>query len=100
MKVKGILKGKVGDQSGVSQRTGNQWRTTEWLLYIPGNYEKRIKFDVRGIDRCKDWEKFFEEMPDKNAPVEVQFEIDAREYEGKWFNTIDAWDICIAPGGW
>jgi hypothetical protein len=34
-------------------------------------------------------------MPDKNAPVLVKFEIDAREHEGRWFNSIQAWDIAI-----
>ena len=96
MEVKGILKVCVGSQSGTSQRTGNAWKTDEWLMVIPGPREKKIKFEVRGVDRCKQWQEFFNGMPDKNAPVIVKFEIDAREYEGKWFNIIEAWDICIS----
>lgn len=95
MEVKGILKGKVGDQSGTSERTGNEWHNAEWLLYIPGRYEKRIKFEVRGVERCKQWDEFFDGMPDKNAPVLVKFEIDAQEYQGKWFNRVEAWDISM-----
>lgn len=94
MKVKGILTQKIGDSSGVSQRTGNQWKSSEWLLTIPGQYTRRIKFEVRN-DHCQQWEDFFNNMPDKNAPVEVDFDIDAREYEGKWYNSIIAWNICI-----
>lgn len=96
MDIKGILKACVDSKSGTSERTGNAWRTDEWLMVIPGPREKRIKFEVRGVDRCKQWQDFFNGMPDKNAPVVVKFEIDAREYEGKWFNTIDAWDIAIS----
>lgn len=55
MEVKGILKERVGSTSGVSQRTGNKWRTDEWLVVIPGPYEKKINFEVRGEDRCKQW---------------------------------------------
>lgn len=95
MEVKCILKQRTNSQSGVSQRTGNQWRTDEWLVVIPGQYEKKINFEVRGIDRCQQWESFFEGMPDKNAPVLIKFEIDAREYDGRWFNTVQAWDIAI-----
>jgi hypothetical protein len=80
---------------GTSQRTGNPWRTDEYLAVIPGQFEKKIKFEVRGVERCQQWEQFFDGMPDKNAPVLVKFEIDAREYEGKWFNSIQAWDIAI-----
>ena len=96
MEIKGILKAKVGDQSGVSQRTGNNWRTTEWLVVIPGQYEKKIKFEVRGVERCQQWEDFFNGMPDKNAPVLVKFEINADEYEGKWYNRVEAWDIAVS----
>ena len=80
---------------GTSQRTGNPWRTDEYLAIIPGQFEKKIKFEVRGVERCQQWEQFFENMPDKNAPVLVKFEIDAREHDGRWFNSIQAWDIAI-----
>ena len=96
MEIKGVLKGCVLSKNGTSQRTGNPWQTDEWLMVIPGPREKKIKFEVRGIDRCKQWQDFFNGMPDKNAPVVIKFEIDALEYEGKWFNTIDAWDIAIS----
>ena len=95
MEIKGILQGCVGSQNGVSQQSGNAWQTDEWLMVIPGPREKKIKLEVRGVDRCKQWKDFFNGMPDKNAPVIVKFEIDAREHEGKWFNTIEAWDIAI-----
>lgn len=100
MEAKGILKCKVGSKSGTSQRSGKTWQTDEWLLYIPGSYEKRIKFDVRGEERCKQWDDFYNNMPDKNAPVLVKFEINASEHEGKWYNSIEAWDISISQGGW
>ena len=71
MEVKCILKACVGSQSGTSQRTGNP------------------------VDRCKQWEDFFNGMPNKEAPVLIKYEIDAREYDGRWFNTIEAWNIEI-----
>ena len=89
------MKARVDSSMGTSQRTGNPWRTDEYLAVIPGQFEKKIKFEVRGVERCQQWEQFFENMPDKNAPVLVKFEIDAREHEGRWFNSIQAWDIAI-----
>jgi hypothetical protein len=64
-------------------------------VVIPGQYEKKINFEVRGVERCKQWEDFFNGMPDKNAPVMIKFEINAREYDGRWFNSVEAWDIAI-----
>lgn len=98
MEIKGVLKAKLSDQTGTSAKTGNEWRTQEWLLVLPGQYAKHIKLEVRNSERCKQWDEFFENMPDKNAPVIVKFEIDAHEWNGKWFNTIDAWDISMAAG--
>jgi hypothetical protein len=95
MEIKGILKNRTNSQSGTSQRTGQQWRTDEWLVVIPGQYEKKINFEVRGVERCKQWEDFFNGMPDKNAPVMIKFEINAREHEGRYFNSVEAWDIAI-----
>ena len=96
MEVKGILKCLVNSQTGTSQRTGNQWQTDEWLVVIPGRYERKINFSVKGIERCKQWKEFFDGMPDKNAPVIVKFEIDAREYQGRFYNEVEAWDIQIS----
>lgn len=99
MEVKCILKCCVDSQTGTSARTGNQWQTDEWLAVIPGQHERKIKFEVRGIERCKQWQDFFNGMPDKNTPVLIKFEIDARsiEKDGKtrWFNSVEAWNIEI-----
>ena len=98
MEKKGILVGCVGSQSGVSKTTGNQWQTDEWLLKVPGQRERKIKFEVKGVDRCQQWHAFFEGMPNHDVPVLIRFEIDARENPqkpGQWFNSIEAWDICI-----
>ena len=89
------MKARVDSSSGKSQRTGNPWRTDEYLAVIPGQFEKKIKFEVKGVERCQQWEQFFDGMPEKNDPVLVKFEIDAREHEGRWFNSIQAWDIAI-----
>ena len=96
MEIKGILKACVGSKNGTSKTTGNNWQTDEWLLLIPGPREKYIKVEVRGEERCKQWQDFFGGMPNKDVPVIVKFEIDAREYEGKWYNSLEAWDISMS----
>ena len=46
-------------------------------------------------DVLEQWKQFFDGMPDKNAPVLIKFDIDAREHEGRYFNSVQAWDISI-----
>ena len=95
MEVKGILSECLSSQSGTSQTTGNPWRTDEWLIVIPGRYERKIKVEVRGVERCEQWKQFFDGMPNKSQPVLVKIDIDARLYEGKYYNRVEAWDICL-----
>ena len=92
MEIKGIMKERFATQSGVSERSGNPWRTDSYLMTIPGSREKHIAFEVRGEDRCKGWEEFMKNLP-ANTPVLVKYEIDERMYQDRWFNTVEAWNI-------
>lgn len=74
-------------RSGVSQRTGNTWMSREYILEIPGQYVKHLAFTVFGEDRLKQFNLR------KDETVTVQFDIDAHEYNGRWFNEIRAYNV-------
>ena len=74
-------------RSGVSQRTGNQWMTQEYVLEIPGQYPRKMVFNIFGEDRIK---QFNIQMGDD---LTVSFDIDAREYNGRWYNDIRAYNV-------
>ena len=78
--------------SGVSARTGNQWCSQEYVLEIPGQYVKKMCFNVFGEDRIR---QFNIRMNDE---ITVQFDIDAREVNGRWFNSIRAYNIVRGSG--
>ena len=66
----------------------------DYVLEIPGQYPKRMVFNIFGEDRIK---QFNIQL---NEDVTVQFDIDAREYQGRWFNDIRAYNIIrgqVAP---
>ena len=50
-------------------------------------YPKRMVFEVFGEDRIK---KF---NVQQGQEVTVSFEIDAHEFNGRWFNEVRAWDV-------
>ena len=89
MEITGILMRKVGEREGVSQRTGVVWKSAEFLMEIPGQYPRHINFSVR--DGQQQRIARFEGLIGKT--VTVSFDIDAHEYEGRWFNEIGAWGI-------
>jgi hypothetical protein len=74
-------------QSGVSARTGNSWMSQEYVLEVPGQYPRRMVFRLFGEDRIKQ----FNIQPSEE--ITVQFDIDAHEWQGRWFNEIRAYNI-------
>ena len=73
--------------SGVSQRTGNAWMSQEYVIEVPGQYSRKCMFRIFGEDRIK---QFNIQM---NEEITVSFDIDAHEYNGRWFNEIRAYNV-------
>ncbi len=74
-------------RSGVSARTGNSWMSQEYVIEIPGQYPRKMVFNIFGEDRIK------QANIQAGEEITVQFDIDAREYNGRWFNDIRAYNI-------
>ena len=74
-------------QSGTSARTGNPWMSQEYVIEVPGQYPKRCVFRVFGEDRIRQFNI------QNGEDVTVQFDIDAHEYNGRWFNDIRAYNV-------
>ena len=78
-------------QSGVSARTGNTWMSQEYVLEVPGQYPRKMVFRVFGEDRIKQYNI------QAGEEVTVQFDIDAHEWQGRWFNEIRAYNVLRGP---
>ena len=89
MDVKGILKAKVFETDGVSKKNGNPYKVAEFLLEMPGEYTKHAVFKV--MNGQNDRIARFESMVGKS--VTVNFDINAHEYNGKWYPELSAWGI-------
>lgn len=87
MELTGKLIAAMPTQSGVSQRTGNAWMSREYVIEVPGQYPKKCCFKIFGEDRLKQFNLR------KDETVTVQFDIDAHEYNGRWFNEIQAYNV-------
>ena len=87
MELTGKLIAAMPTQSGISARTGNAWMSREYVIEVPGQYPKNMCFKVFGEDRLKQFNLR------KDETVTVQFDIDAHEYNGRWFNEIRAYNV-------
>ena len=79
----GTLKQLVSERSGDGQN--GPWRINSYLLETVEMYPKRMVVEVR--DNIQLWESLI------GKTVIVKFNIDAREWQGKWFNSLRAYAI-------
>lgn len=86
MELEGKITVVMPAQSGVSQSTGNQWMSQEYVMayyWFPNQTQPSyIVMRAFGEDRIKQ----FNLQP--NDEVKVRFHIEAHEYNGRWFNEI------------
>ena len=87
MELTGKIIAVMEPRGGVSARTGNQWMTQEYVLEVPGQYPRKCVFRVFGEDRIKQFNI------QQGEDLTIQFDIDAREYNGRWFNDIRAYNV-------
>lgn len=76
------------ERSGVSARTGSEWRMGSFVLETTNDrFPRKMVFEVFGADKLQQFNIQVGEM------VRVSFDIDAREYQGRWYNSIRAWNV-------
>ncbi len=76
-------------QSGTG-RNGSEWKKQDYVVETHDQYPKKMCFNLWG-DRI---DQFAIQMEEE---VTVSFDIDCREWQGKWFNDIRAWKIDRNP---
>ena len=87
MEITGKIIAVLPERGGVSQRTGSEWKVQEYVLETQEQYPRKMCFDVFGADKIQQFNiQVGEEL-------NVFFDIDAREWQGRWFNSIRAWKV-------
>lgn len=87
MEITGKIVAVLPANIGVSSRTGNPWMSQEYVLETHDQYPRKVCFRVFGEDRIKQFNI------QGGEELTVSFDIDAREYQGRWFNSINAWAV-------
>lgn len=87
MEITGKIIAVLPANSGTSARTGNPWMSQTYVIETQGQYPKKLAFDVFGEERIKQFNiKQGEELT-------VSFDFDAHEYNGRWFNSVRAFNV-------
>ena len=92
MELSGKVIAVLETRGGVS-KTGNAWKVQEYVIETHDQYPRKMCFDVFGEDKINQFNiQIGEELT-------VHFDIDAREWQGRWFNSIRAWKVDRAQAG-
>jgi hypothetical protein len=87
MELTGIIIAVLEAKSGTSSKTGNPWMMQGYVIEVPGQYPRRCAFTVFGEDKIK-------QLNIQNGEdLTIQFDIDAREYNGRWYNDFRAYNV-------
>lgn len=86
MEVTGRIIAVLPEQGGVS-KAGNEWKKQEYVLETQEQYPKKVCFQIFGADKIAQYAIQAGEM------LTVSFDIDSREYQGRWFTNINAWKV-------
>lgn len=83
MEVTGKIILALPEMSGTS-KAGNAWKKREYVLETQETYPRKIHFD------------FFGERADQfplnvGDVIKLSFDIESREYNGRWFTSIRGW---------
>jgi len=67
------------------------WKSQDYVIQTDGQYAKKVCFNLFGdlIEKSN---------VQLDSEVEIEFDIESREYNGRWYTSIKAWK-CTTMGG-
>lgn len=92
------LVGKVFFKSPIEEgvsRAGRAWKKRFYVVETQDTYPRKVAFTVFGEDRVNEMENRISE----GMLVRVSFDLESREYNGRWYTSIRGWKVDKdAPG--
>lgn len=85
MEVSGKIIAILPIQGGTS-KSGNEWKKQDYILETHDQYPKKICFNLWG-------EKIDQYAIQSGEEVTVSFDIESREFNGKWYTNINGWKV-------
>ncbi len=86
LQVKGKVQQILNPESGVS-RAGKEWKKQEFVIETDEQFPRKICFTL-----FNEKTSLIEGLS-AGEEVDVSFNVESREYNGKWYHNINAWKI-------
>lgn len=85
MEIKGRIIAVMPVKTGA--KDGKSWASQDFVIETLEQYPKRCMFNVFGEDKLKQFNI------QQGGEYLVKFDINAREYNGRWYNDLRAWKV-------
>lgn len=72
-------------------KTGNEWRKQEIIVETDGQYPKKVCISIWG-------DKINEKVLRVGNTLTISFDVESREYNGRWYTDVKAWKVEAAGG--
>jgi hypothetical protein len=87
MEITGQIVTIIDKKGGVAKSSGKPWVLQEYVIETKDEYPKKVCFEVFGEERISNFNIREGDL------LTVYFDIDAHEYNGRWYNSIRAWKV-------
>ena len=86
MEIVGKIIAVLPEQSGIA-KNGNPWKVQAYVLETTEQYPRKVHFEIFGEERIKQYPCAIDQL------VTVSFDIESREFNGRWYTSIRAWKV-------
>ncbi len=91
MEITGKIVQTLPKQTG-NAKNGSTWEKQEYIIEVPGQYPKKVCFNLWGDKIAKFGIQDGQELT-------ISVDIESREYNGRWYTDVRAWNVTKQNGG-
>lgn len=86
MEITGTVTHVMPAETGKS-KAGKDWQKQNIVIDTGGQYPKSVAVEL--------WNKAVDHCPEVNQEVEIMFDLESREFNGKWYTTVKAYKVTV-----
>ncbi len=95
LQITGTIKSIGEVQTGTSKATNKEWKKVNFVIETHGEYSKSVAFNVFGVDKVDNFTKYNK----AGQTVDVSFDVESREYKGRYYTDLNAWKVFTNKDG-
>ena len=95
LQITGTIRSIGEVQSGTSKTTNKEWKKINFVVQTQGEYSKDVAFNVFGAEKVDNFTKYNK----VGQMVDVSFDVESREYKGRYYTDLNAWKVFTNKDG-